>query len=73
MNEQLTKTCFKCGETLPVWDFPLNGKMQSGRDIRCVDCVRKHREQFESKCIEKFNRQALKQETRKRRYSKCKF
>ena len=73
MTEQLTRTCFKCGETKPIWAFPRNDSMQSGRDIRCVDCVRKHRAQFESKCIEKFNRQALKQETRRRRYSQCKF
>ena len=69
MTEQLTRTCFKCGETKPIWQFPRNDSMQSGRDIRCIDCVRKHREQFESKCIEKFNRNDL----RRRRYSQCKF
>ena len=58
----MTMICMKCGRELPVWDFPLNGKMQSGRDIRCVDCVRKHREQFEMACKEKFNR---------RRYSRA--
>ncbi len=70
---QPTRTCFKCGAVRPITDYPRNDKMASGRDIRCVDCVREHREQFEGACIEKFNRQALKQETRKRRYSQCKF
>ena len=73
MTEQLTRTCFKCGTVRPISDFPPNGKMESGRDIRCIDCVREHREQFEGACIEKFNRVALKKETRKRRYSQCKF
>ena len=72
MNEPM-KACFKCGAVRPITDYPRNGKMESGRDIRCIDCVREHREQFEGACIEKFNRQALKQETKKRRYSKCKF
>ena len=67
MTEQLTRTCFKCGETLPIWAFPRNKTMQSGRDIRCVDCVRKHREQFEAACIDKIPRNDLK----KRRYAKC--
>ena len=73
MTEPLTRTCFKCGENKPTWEFPRNSSMRSGRDIRCVDCVRKHREQFEAACIEKFNRVALKKETKKRRYSQCKF
>lgn len=68
MTEQLTRTCFKCGETKPAWEFPRNSSMQSGRDIRCVDCVRKHREQFERACIDKLPRNDL-----KRRYSKCQF
>lgn len=67
MTEQLTRTCFKCGETKPIWQFPRNDSMQSGHDIRCVDCVRKHREQFEAACICKLPRHDL-----KRRYSKCK-
>ena len=70
---QPTRTCFKCGAVRPITDYPRNDKMQSGRDIRCVDCVREHREQFEGACIEKFNRVELKKQVRKRRYTKCKF
>ena len=69
MTEKLTRTCFKCGETKPTWKFPRNDKMQSGSDIRCIDCVRKHRDQFEAACIVKIKRKDLK----KRRYSQCKF
>ena len=64
---QPTRTCFKCGAVRPITDYPRNDKMQSGRDIRCVDCVRKHREQFERACIDKIQLPDL-----KRRYSKCK-
>lgn len=67
MADELVRTCFRCGRELPAWDFPLNRAYQSGRDIRCVDCVRKHREQFEGACIEKFNRVELKKQVRKRR------
>lgn len=66
MTEPLTRTCFKCGETKPTWEFPRNKTMQSGRDIRCIDCVRKHREQFEAACIDKIQRPDLK----KRRYAR---
>ena len=63
---QPTRTCFKCGAVRPITDYPRNDKMKSGRDIRCVDCVRKHREQFEAACIDKIPRNDLK----KRRYAK---
>ena len=66
MTDQLTRTCLKCGEIKPIWQFPRNDSMQSGRDIRCVDCVREHREQFEAACIYKLPRHDLK----KRRYAK---
>ena len=65
MTEPLTRTCFKCGETKPTCEFPRNSSMRSGRDIRCIDCVRKHREQFERACIDKIPRNDL-----KRRYAK---
>lgn len=55
MAEQLTRTCFKCGETKPAWEFPRNSSMQSGRDVRCATCVREHREMFEGALMDKFN------------------
>lgn len=65
MTNQPTRTCFKCGAVRPISDFPPNGKMASGRDIRCIDCVREHRKQFEAACIDKLPRHDL-----KRRYAK---
>ena len=53
MADELVRTCFRCGRELPAWDFPLNRKYQSGRDIRCRDCVKEHREKFESKWRDK--------------------
>ena len=48
MTNYHLKHCFKCGEEKPIWEFPKNYKMQSGRDIRCHDCVIKHWARFRS-------------------------
>ena len=55
MSDKLTRTCVKCGRTLPSWDFPLNGRMASGRDVRCIKCVKAHQEMFESAWMDKYN------------------
>ena len=55
MIDKLTRKCAKCGGVKPVWDFPLNGRTQSGRDVRCVTCVREHREMYEGALMGKFN------------------
>ena len=51
--DELIRECCKCFVDKPIWDFPLNRKYQSGRDIRCRDCVHEHREKFESKWRDK--------------------
>ena len=33
----------------------MNGRMASGRDVRCIKCVREHREMFESAWMDKYN------------------
>ena len=53
MADELTRICFRCGRELPVWDFPLNRKYITGRDIRCRDCVHEHREKFDAKWRDK--------------------
>lgn len=60
MND-ITRVCAKCGESKPLWCYPKQPKMHDGIDIRCTDCVRAHRAQFEGKCIVK----------EKRRYARC--
>lgn len=55
VNDKLTRKCVKCGKVKPVWDFPINNRMASGRDVRCIKCVREHREMFESAWMDKYN------------------
>ena len=49
MADELIRECCKCFVDKPIWDFPLNGRIKSGRDVRCYACVRESREKFDSK------------------------
>lgn len=44
--DKLTRQCAICANVKPVWDFPLNSRMESGRDVRCRSCVDEHMAKF---------------------------
>lgn len=52
----LSKTCIKCGEEKPLYEFPVMLKMKSGRSVKCRDCVEYDWRVFEEHCIEKKRR-----------------
>lgn len=53
MADELIRECCKCFVAKPIWDFPLNSRIASGRDVRCYACVRESREKFDSKWRDK--------------------
>ena len=55
MTEQLTRTCCKCGNTKPLWDFPPNRRIKSGRDVRCTTCVNESKRKFERKAMKLYS------------------
>ena len=52
----LSRTCIKCGEEKPLYEFPVMLKMQSGRSVKCRDCVEYDWRVFEEHYIEKKRR-----------------
>lgn len=48
-----TKTCAVCGTEKPLFDFPPQPMMESGRDVRCYACAKESREKFERKWRDK--------------------
>lgn len=53
---RFTKICIKCGAEKPLNEFPPMSKMQSGRSVKCRDCVEYDWRVFEEHCIEKKRR-----------------
>jgi len=43
-----TKTCFKCGRTLPISEFYTHSQMSDGHLNKCKDCTRRDVKQYRS-------------------------
>lgn len=42
-KDDKTRTCLRCGRTLPITEFYKNGRDPSGRQKWCKDCIRDYR------------------------------
>ena len=47
--ENFLRKCAKCGELKPVFDFPVEPRIQGGRQIKCYRCALEDAGKFERK------------------------
>ena len=53
--EMETRTCKKCGRTLPLSEFHKSGRSKDGLSFVCEDCVKKTRKDKKLQKMENYN------------------